>query len=157
MKRPILLLLISLLLALLLTGIAGAQESDDIIGAGIVLGEPTGITAKVWGEGGLAADAAVAWSFLGDSSLYIHTNALYHFRVIDTATDNFITPYVGGGVSFRFEDDLNMGLRIPVGVSWLLSVLPVEIFAEIAPGVGLIPETDFELGAGLGARFYFPL
>lgn len=153
MKR---LLLLSIAL-FLVAGFVPAQETDDIIGAGIILGEPTGITAKVWGEGGLAADAAVAWSFLGDSSLYIHTNVLYHFRVLDTGANNFITPYVGGGISFRFEDKLNMGLRIPLGASWLLNAVPVEIFAEIAPGVGLIPETDFELGAGFGARFYFPL
>ena len=155
MKRLITLLFL-LAISLLATAMVAAQE-DTIVGAGIIIGEPTGLTAKVWGEGGLAADAAVAWSFLGKSSLYIHANGLYHFRVLDTSGGNFLTPYAGAGVSFRFEEDVNVGVRIPVGVSWLLSVAPIEIFAEIAPGVGLIPETDFELGAGLGARFYFTL
>lgn len=150
---------ITVLLFALGIGIAGPlySQSENIVGAGLVIGEPTGITAKVWLEEGFAWDAAIAWSFVGDSSLYIHTNGLYHFRVLDTSGGNFLTPYVGGGLSFRFEDDLNMGLRIPFGVSWLLDEVPVEVFAEIAPGVGLIPETDFELGAGLGARFYFTL
>lgn len=137
--------------------LGGGDNTVNIIGAGIILGEPSGLTAKVWLEQGLALDAAVAWSFQGDSSLYIHSNALYHFRVLDTTGGNFLTPYVGGGVAFRFQDDLNIGLRIPVGISWLLDAAPVEIFAEIAPGVGIVPETDFELGAGIGARYYFPI
>ena len=140
-----------------MTRLGGGDGTVNIIGAGIILGEPSGLTAKVWLEQGLALDAAVAWSFLGESSLYIHSNALYHFRVLDTSGGNFLTPYVGGGVAFRFQDDLNIGLRIPVGISWLLDAAPVEIFAEIAPGVGIVPETDFELGAGLGARYYFPI
>lgn len=139
------------------TRLGGGDATVNIIGAGVILGEPTGLTAKVWLEQGLALDAAVAWAFVEESSLYIHSNALYHFRVLDTTGGNFLTPYVGGGVAFRFRDDLNIGLRIPVGISWLLDVAPVEIFAEIAPGVGIIPETDFELGAGLGARYYFPI
>lgn len=141
-------------LLLLLGGAAAGAQEFSIIGAGIVIGEPTGITAKVWDEGGIAADAAVAWSFVGESSLYMHTNLLYHFRVLETGTDYFFTPYFGGGVSFRFEDEFNLGLRLPFGVSWLLDLLPIELFAEVAPGVGLLPETDFEFGAGLGARFY---
>jgi hypothetical protein len=139
------------------TRLGGGDNTVNIIGAGLILGEPTGLTAKVWLEKGLALDAAVAWSFLDESALYIHSNALYHFRVLDTTGGNFLTPYVGGGAAFRFQDDLNIGLRIPVGISWLLDAAPVEIFAEIAPGVGIIPETDLELGAGIGARYYFPI
>ncbi|MFW6329349.1 MAG: hypothetical protein ACOC28_04565 [Alkalispirochaetaceae bacterium] len=154
MRRPHFAIIPALLL--LSAAAAGAQDFN-IIGSGIVIGEPTGITAKVWAEGGVAADAAVAWSFIGDSSLYLHTNVLYHYALRTTPSDNAITPYLGGGVSIRFEDELNIAVRVPLGVSWLLNVLPLEFFAELAPGVGLIPETDFEFGGGLGARFYVGL
>ena len=157
MKKNRRILLFMAVLLLLASASPLFSQEGDIVGAGIILGEPTGISAKVWFEKGLAADAAVAWSFLGDSSLYVHGNFLYHFKVLNTGADNFITPYVSARAAFRFEDYLNVGLRVPVGVSWLLNAAPVEVFAEIAPGVGLVPETDLELGVGLGARFYFPL
>jgi hypothetical protein len=32
---------------------------------------------------------------------------------------------------------------------------PVDIFLELVPILDLAPETDFDLGGGIGARFWF--
>jgi hypothetical protein len=135
------------------------SQGPAIVGGGIVLGEPTGITAKFWFvETGFGADAAVAWSFNGDSSLYMHANGLFHLALIETEGGRYVVPYVGLGLATRVSDESSIGVRLPVGLSLMPFLnLPLEFFAELAPGVGLLPETDPEFGAGLGVRFYLPL
>jgi hypothetical protein len=130
-----------------------------IVGGGVILGEPTGLSAKLWfTESGFGFDAAVAWSFQEESTLYLHANALFHLAVIETDGGRYLAPYVGLGVNNRYGNDARLGLRLPVGLSILpIRDFPLEFFAELAPGVGLLPETDAEFGAGLGARFYVPL
>lgn len=133
-------------------------DGPAIIGAGLVVGEPSGLTAKLWfTESGFAVDTAVAWSFAEDPGLYMHVNALYHLAIIETAGGRYLTPFVGGGVSYRVGSENRLGLRVPLGLSILpFSELPIEFFAELAPGIGLVPDTAPSFGAGLGARFYLP-
>lgn len=140
-------------------GLGRLSEGPSIIGAGIVIGEPTGITAKVWfTETGFGIDAAAAWRLSDDSSFHLQADALFHLALVETQGGRYIVPYVGVGLTNRLSDDPRLGLRVPVGLSLLpFRSMPLEFFAEIAPGVGLWPETDADLEFGLGARFYFPL
>lgn len=140
-------------------GLGRLSEGPSIIGAGIVVGEPTGITAKVWfTETGFGIDAAAAWRLSDDSSFHLQADALFHLALIETEGGRYIVPYVGAGFTNRLSRDPRLGLRVPVGLSLLpFRTLPLEFFAEIAPGVGLWPETDADLEFGLGARFYVPL
>lgn len=139
--------------------LAGLAEGPSILGAGLVVGEPTGFTAKLWFPStGFGVDAAVAWSFRDEPSLYLHTNAIFHLALIQTQNDRYIVPYVGAGIANRFSDGVDLSVRVPVGVSILpFPSFPLEFFAALAPGIGLIPETDAEFTAGLGVRFYLPL
>lgn len=134
-------------------------EGPSILGGGVVVGEPTGITAKMWfTETGFGIDAAAAWRFSDDSSFHLQIDGLFHLALIETEGGRYIVPYVGAGLTNRLSDDPRLGLRVPVGLSLLpFRALPLEFFAEIAPGVGLWPETDADLEFGLGARFYFPI
>jgi hypothetical protein len=135
------------------------SEGPAIVGAGLIIGEPTGISAKLWFvETGFGLDAAVAWSFTEPASLYMHGNALFHLALIQTAGGRYIVPYVGAGANTRFGSEASIGVRIPIGLSLLpFPNLPLEFFAELAPGIGLLPSTSPSFGAGLGARFYLPL
>jgi hypothetical protein len=134
------------------------SEGPAIIGGGIVLGEPSGLTAKLWyTESGFAVDTALAWSFQEDANLYMHVNSLFHLAIIETAGGRYLAPFVGGGISYRVGARSRLGLRVPLGLSILpFTNFPVEFFAEIAPGVDLIPDTSPGFGAGIGARFYVP-
>ncbi|SIQ26640.1 hypothetical protein SAMN05920897_10656 [Alkalispirochaeta americana] len=138
--------------------LAGLAEGPAIIGGGIILGEPSGFTAKVWfTETGFAVDAAVAWSFQEDAGLYLHSNALYHLTIIETAGGRYLSPFVGGGLSYRIGSDHRVEVRVPLGLSVLpLEELPLEFFAEIAPGVGIVPDTSPNFGAGIGVRYFLP-
>lgn len=133
-------------------------EGPAIIGGGIVVGEPSGLTAKLWyTETGFALDTAVAWSFQDDPGLYLHANALYHLAIIETAGGRYLSPFLGAGASYRAGDTSRVGLRLPLGLSILpFRAFPAEFFAELAPGIGLIPDTSPSVGAGIGIRFYMP-
>ncbi|MCK6548224.1 hypothetical protein L6R52_20420 [Myxococcota bacterium] len=68
-----------------------------------------------------------------------------------------LSPYVGigGHLGVREDDDAFLGLRIPLGLSLMISSVPLEVFAEIAPGMGVLPRTAALIDGGLGLRFYF--
>ncbi|TVR74658.1 MAG: hypothetical protein EA427_00840 [Spirochaetaceae bacterium] len=133
-------------------------EGPAIIGGGIVVGEPSGLTGKLWyTETGFAVDTAVAWSFQDNPGLYLHTNGLFHLAIIETAGGRYLSPFLGAGLSYRIGDKARVGLRVPLGLSILpFRAFPAEFFAELAPGIGLVPDTSPTFGAGIGMRFYMP-
>ena len=135
------------------------SAGQSIIGGGLLFGEPTGLSVKLWFvETGFAVDAAVAWSFQTESTLYLHASGLFHLALIETEGGRYLVPYVGLGVNNRYGDETRVGLRLPVGLSILPFVeFPVEFFAELSPGVGVFPGTDPDFGAGLGVRVYMPI
>lgn len=133
---------------------AGVAPAGDF-GAGIVLGEPTGLTAKLWVGERTAVDAAVAWSFSEEDALYLHANYLYHFFHENPDLPKALSAYVGAGGKIVFRSDTELGIRVPVGLSYQLEQVPIEVFLEVAPGVLLVPDTDADIGAGIGVRYYF--
>ncbi len=141
---------------------APAQSpSEGDFSAGIVLGQPTGLSFKWWAGETVAFDAVAAWSFF-PGRLYFHTDYLQHFfNLFDVAPDQ-LPAYVGigGKVALDFAavdspDFVNLGGRIPVGISFLSQELPLDIFLEIAPGIRLVPDVQPVYGAGVGVRYRF--
>jgi hypothetical protein len=155
-------LISSVLGALLFCG-ANAQAAGDPqpghphdLGVGVVLGAPTGLTAKYWMTDMLAFDGAVAWHFGDDDRFQIHSDALWHFMVPNlTVPEGTLPLYVGMGLRVLAGDHSEAGIRIPFGVSYLLAHAPLEFFAEIAPVVEFAPDTDAGVDGGVGLRFYF--
>ncbi len=133
-------------------------EGPAIVGGGLMLGEPSGLTAKLWfTETGFGADLAVAWSFADNAGVYMHANGIFHLAIVETGGGRYLIPYLGAGVFYRVGESSRVGLRVPVGLAMFpLTQLPLEFFAEIAPGIGLLPDTGPSFGAGLGVRFYLP-
>lgn len=129
------------------------------VGAGLYLGEPTGLTVKGYLTNKLAIDGIAAWDFR-DKAFTVIGDITYDFFHIPTDSHLVKIPfYVGGGAKFEFNggphDETVVGLRIPVGVAIQWVHHPIEIFAEIAPGINVSPSSDFDLMGGIGARFYF--
>jgi hypothetical protein len=139
--------------------LAGLARGPAILGGGLFLGEPSGLSAKLWfPETGFGIDALAAWSIGDQGNLYLHSSAIYHLALIETEGGRYIIPSVGLGVLGRIGDEPNVGLRLPVGLSlFLFPSFPLELYGEISPGVGLFPSTDEEFGVGLGVRFYLPV
>ncbi|MDA3947707.1 MAG: hypothetical protein PF508_00645 [Spirochaeta sp.] len=139
--------------------LAGLARGPAIVGGGLFFGEPSGISAKLWfPESGFGFDALAAWSFQDEGSVYLHSDVIYHLALIETAGGRYVVPSVGLGVLGRLGDNGSVGVRLPVALSlFLFPSVPLELFGEISPGVGIYPETDEEFGVGLGVRFYLPV
>lgn len=141
-----------------------AQDPEGV-GLGVIVGLPVGITASWRGEGPLwyAADlgysaetATVALD--ADANLELvrpsaYRNADWQFPV-----------HVGLGARIRggqgaLAEGLNravFGLRVPVGISVQHDGFPAEVFAQVAPGLGLSPRVVGTFDLGFGLRLYLP-
>ena len=144
------------ILAILLGAIifTGTAVADENFGIGAVLGEPTGITGKLYLTEHSAVDATLSWSFIKDK-LSVHADYLQHFNQIFGADIDPIVGYAGLGGMIELKENPEIGVRIPLGISYTLSEVPLEFFFELAPIVLLAPETSGDLAGGLGARYYF--
>lgn len=148
----------NLFLVLITAGIivfsTNSFSQDRGFGLGVVLGEPTGLSAKYWTGSNNAFDFAAAWSFRGDGHLLLQADYVWHSFFIRVEEGKLPLYYgIGGRVIFR--DDPAVGVRIPVGLDYLFASAPLDIFFELAPILELAPETDFALGGGIGIRFWF--
>jgi len=54
----------------------------------------------------------------------------------------------GDGVS-------NLNVHVPLGLAFQFHPLPIDIFFQIEPGIGLVPYFAPSIGATLGARIFF--
>ncbi len=147
-------LLTFVVLAIILAASTAAAQGRGF-GVGIIMGEPTGISAKGWLSPRSALDAGLAWSVRGDESFQAHVDYLWHFQDVFN-TRQQILPYIGiGGRVVNEEHSSAAGVRIPVGLAWLPAGTPLDVFGEIAPVMDLAPETDLTLNGGIGIRFFF--
>jgi hypothetical protein len=141
------------------TGQRGGQ-----FGAGVVLGEPTGIAWKYRINSVNAVDGAVGFSpynsyrvhvdYLWQTFPFEERNLGIHYGagIAFGGGDRAYT--YRGGVLFR-HDELGFGLRGVVGLDYLIRNSPVDLFFELAPLVVLTPTSDSGIDVGFGARVYF--
>lgn len=157
MRKPVLLAAAALLLASL-AGSAHAARPGDGPGLGFILGEPTGISFKSSLRERGAWDAAAAWSFEGEGYLHLHADFLFHqwnrpeLKVEEGALAFYYG--IGGRVVFR-DDDPRLGVRVPLGLAYLIEDTPLEFFGEVVPVLDVAPETEFRVNGGLGLRWWF--
>lgn len=134
------------LLLVLLTIFLGLS-AEASTGIGIILGEPSGLSIKI----NRFPVLALAWSV--DKHLMVNCD----YWIKNSRFDRNIYWYFGFGVSLRIinnqEDNVGLGLRIPIGLSTFLAK-KLELFGELAPGMSFFPATDRTIAAGIGLRFY---
>jgi len=161
------------------TASATAQGAGPF-GLGLILGEPSGLTGKYWLDGAQGVQAHLAFSLdehdRGRDYFIVIADYLYHIDVFNMKSSSVDLPIyvgIGGKISIltdnddycndRFHDnrycdddnDVGLGVRIPVGLDLLLRKAPLEFFLEIVPGLRIFPSTDGDIDGGLGARYYF--
>jgi hypothetical protein len=124
-------------------------------GIGVILGEPTGISLKIWNSGTTALDAAAAWSFKSERKLHLHMDYLFHNFKLFKVRQGKLPLYYGIGGRIKFEEETRVGVRFPVGICYILRDTPIDIFFEIVPLLDLTPETDFDFNACIGIRYFF--
>lgn len=147
------------------TTLSKKNSPDDIatsyagrFGAGIILGEPTGASVKYWLNDTLAIDGAAGWSLHDDTDFYVHSDLLWHNFDLIPVSKGRLPFYIGGGGFIRFRDDRHdneVGIRVPVGVSYMFDTAPIDIFLEIGPALDVAPDLRGEITGGIGVRYWF--
>jgi hypothetical protein len=156
MKKKILFLVLgSTVLLLPLPSLAQGHD----FGLGVIIGEPTGLSWKIWTGGQTALAGAAAWSFGENDAFHLHVDYLFHnFRLFRVSRGR-LPLYYGVGVRILFhekqEADTVVGVRFPLGIEYLFTSPSLGIFLEVVPILDLSPATDFDLNAAVGFRIYF--
>ena len=146
--------------------ILNAQESTH--GIGLMVGEPAGLTAKVWTSYTTAFDFGFGFSVGGDrigkydkynggeSRLHVHMDYLWHSFDAIQMSERYPVYY---GFGLRLNNgagyDVSMALRGVFGVSWMPVSAPIDFFMELVPMYQFTNSNGFGIDAGVGARYYF--
>lgn len=165
---------LALALGLALSPLSAQAAKGGPFGLGIILGEPTGITAKYNMDRTYAVDGGISFNF--DQWFMLYADYLHHWPGVMGSQNAFVanlTPYVGfGGLivmsnrdeyetrKYRYYTSTSssktaVGFRIPLGLEWRAPTFPLGVFLELVPGMTIIPGTSGFFQGGIGARFYF--
>jgi hypothetical protein len=145
-----------LFILIFITGTAHAVTSRvgaaQDLGFGTELGQPMGVTAKYWMNSTVAVDGAMGYHF--NHNFDAHADMLWHsFSSFDVSAGR-LPFYVGAGGRILLGDDSQFGLRLPIGVSYLPSNNPIELFAEVAPVIQLATSIGADVDGEVGIRVY---
>ncbi len=152
--------LLSAVFIIVCTSLTQSVEASSTFGIGFILGDPSGFTAKYFISGNDAIDAGIGPS--GRDGFYLYVDYLRHFRTLFPVSE--LSLYVGAGIGLHEhdeeskhheEDEVSLEARLPLGIAYTFRQVPIEVFLELAPALEFIPDIDFDLRGGLGARYYF--
>ncbi len=136
-----------------------AQRSSGAVGLGGQAGDPSGVTLKVHNAGAPSYDFLAAWSSVSDF-FFVNGHALFENPLpaenVEQPLEWFIGPgaYVGFFENNAPNDDVVVGISGTVGIQIVLAE-HFELYVQATPRFDLAPETDGDLGGGLGLRYYF--
>jgi hypothetical protein len=143
------------------------EAQDHGFGIGIILGEPTGLSAKLWTSKINAFDFGLGVGLGGDRIKYkgdynnqgrvhFHMDYLWHSFNAISSTEKFPLYYGFGG---RFNTgggyEGSFGIRGVIGIAWFPRNTPIDVFVELVPVFQVTPLTGLGVDAGLGIRYFF--
>jgi len=151
-------LVVVIVIACICTSVAAA--APGIIGLGIMAGEPSGFSAKLWLGSHVALDAALAYSYLWHGQgVHVHGDLLLHTGSLLPSLLGFLPLYLGVGARVRLangvSNPMEVGLRVPFGAEYVLPIVPIGFFAELAPIIDFSPGPAFNGNGAIGVRYYF--
>jgi hypothetical protein len=145
-------------------GIEGQEKGS--FGIGLIVGEPTGIAAKLYLKDDQAVQGAIGSAFVG-GGWQIHADYVWHPWILEDRESFTLPVYVGPGVRVIDYDKgrgasgvVAVGVRAVGGVLFDFKSVPLDAFVEVA-GVGEYGFSSSQggfglaLNAGAGVRYYF--
>lgn len=138
---------------LLVTAPSFAQSPAGQVGIGGQIGDPSGVTIKLYQRPGLTYDMLAAWDL--DQFFFLNAHALYERPIPDSPLRYFLGP----GVILGFEEgadgenDVVIGISGQFGVNFFVEQF--EVFLQLTPRLNVIPNTNGQIGGGIGLRYYF--
>jgi hypothetical protein len=157
-------------------GAAAAEEEliDESVekgslGAGIIIGEPTGVCAKLYLEDDRAFQAAIGATFVS-GGFQAHIDYVLHPWILEEREAFILPAYVGAGLRMMQhaagrdgDSDFRIGPRAVAGLLFEFKEIPLDVFVEVA-GIAEYrfgsddPDINgfgLALNGGLGSRYYF--
>ena len=131
---------------------AAAQDPASDIGIGGQIGEPSGVTLKLYQRPGFAYEFLAAWDL--DTFFFLNGHALYERPIPDSPLRYYLGPglIIGIRQDSGNETDLVVGISGQAGVNFFVERF--EVFLHLTPRLDVIPSTDGEIGGGIGLRYY---
>lgn len=147
-------------------------EANKTFGLGLELGEPTGVTGKLFLSPSNALDfglGEIYHHYYGGDGLHLYVDYLWHPTVL-TSTPSFELPfYVGvGGRVWFFDYDCPggvchdaeaFGVRVPVGIAFDFNNVPLDIFIQATPTLDFFRHYNhdifLDIDFSVGIRFWF--
>lgn len=151
MKKKV--LLIALLVALILAPVTAASyrgsEKDGTVGVGLNLGTNTGIGLKFGlGDFDVLANIGIDNFHFDPFSLGGDVAVSYEVYDFDFGHGHHmpLTVGVGANMGFVFDNSFGFSLAVvvPVGVSYQIPDFPMQFYLRLAPGVGLLDNSQFD-------------
>jgi hypothetical protein len=138
--------------ALLLLYSAAYSSPQGKLGVGLMLIEPSGLSAKAWMSGSTAIAGGLGWS--AEANHYFHLHADFLFSRVRLASDrNLVLDFtLGAGGKLVFRDYEIAWFRIPLGLDFLLQQTPLEFFFDVVPTFNF---SKLKLFGAIGFRYVF--
>ena len=138
-------------------------EANKTFGLGIMFGAPTGLSGKYFLSGDTAIDFGVG-TYYGArddrGGLHLHADFLWHPVNLVKAEPFWLPLYFG--IGGRFLDHNNhghIGVRVPVGISFDFTNVPLDVFLELAFVLDALYDSNdtlyADLSGAIGIRYYF--
>lgn len=135
---------------------ATALARPDGVGLGLIVGDPTGVSAKFWLGPRSAIGSALAWSSDDNEEIHLQVDYQRHdFGLFDVDRGSLPVYYGIGGRLILDDNQDGLGVRIPVGLDYIFEGNRFDVFMEVAPVLELTPDSDVTAEAGFGARYFF--
>jgi hypothetical protein len=137
--------------ALLIVPLSLLHARGRDFGAGIAIGNPTGISGKYWLNSRNAVDGELA--FPGSNDVYLHVDYLWHdYNAFPKPEQGRLPLYYGVG-GFASVD--RVGPRGVIGIEYIFAKNPFDLFLELAPELNIAPSLGMTLTGGIGGRYFF--
>jgi hypothetical protein len=145
--------LLSILLLLLSSFSSFAAKE---LGVGFTLGSLVGVTARQWQGDARAWDAALGWSLGGSPHPILQGAHIWNQEAALYFNEKHpLDLYFAIGGLVEFDDEIELGARVPLGLSYFFANREAEGFAEFTPLLRLVPQTTIGAQIAVGMRVYF--
>ena len=148
-------------------------SANGQFGAGLELGAPTGITAKLFVTPNQAIDFGLGDLYhnyyVGADGLHLYADYLWHPLSLADVEAFKLPFYIGvGGRAWFFNENCGandcgasiIGVRVPIGISFDFNNVPLDVFLQVVPTLDFYHDypnrtIDLDVDFSVGIRFWF--
>jgi hypothetical protein len=143
------------LLSLLLSAPSLAFKAEEGFGVGFAFGTPSGISGSLPMGQDNAINGLIGYDLGRNANLRLHADYVWHVRGLIPVESGSVSLFYGPGAFAALAEGSALGIRFVGGIDYRFQDIPVQLFFEVAPGINVLPDTEFNPAAGLGVRYFF--